>query len=248
MSIAVISDIHGNITALEAVLDYLKERQIKRIFCLGDLVGKGPNSKEVIARVKESCEVVVRGNWDDFIQKPADFPDLRWHQEQIGNEGMDYLNTLPFHHDFRMSGKYIRLFHASAKSIYHRVVPMHHPIEEREAMFGSSEFIDEDKRGNIPDVVGYGDIHAAMLEPIDPKKILFNTGSVGNPLDVPEASFAILHGAYLSEEPAPFSIEMVRVPYDIEKEIDMARQMGMPNLAPYALELREAIYRGRQKA
>lgn len=245
-SIAVISDIHGNLTALEAVLDHIKARGIHTIFCLGDLVGKGPNSKKSIERIRETCEVVILGNWDDFIQKPVEMEEVKWHQDQLGLDDFAYLSTLPFHHDFYMSGKYVRLFHASAKSIYHRVVPMRDSYEEKLAMFENTEWIKAS--GQIPDVVGYGDIHAALIEPIFPNKTLFNSGSVGNSLDLPQATYAILHGEYESMEPTPFSIEIVRIPYDVEKELLIAKDMGLPNLEAYAIELREAKYRGAVKS
>ncbi|MFE8697097.1 metallophosphoesterase family protein [Cytobacillus sp. FJAT-53684] len=247
-SIAVISDIHGNMTALETVLEDTKARGIQTIICLGDLVGKGPNSQKSVERIRETCKVVVLGNWDDFIQKPVEFEEVKWHQDQLSEESLAYLGTLPFHYDFHMSGKYVRLFHASAKSIYHRVVPMRDSYEEKRVMFENTEWITESKEGKTPDVVGYGDIHAALIEPIHPQKTLFNVGSVGNSLDIPEATYAILHGTYLSVDPAPFSIEIVRVPYDVEKELRIAKEMGLPNWEAYAFELREAKYRGAYKA
>lgn len=245
-SIAVISDIHGNMTALEAVLDHIKERGINKIFCLGDLVGKGPNSSKVVDCIREVCQEVVLGNWDEGIQKETENEFMKWHQNQLCSERLTYLSTLPFHVDFYMSGKYIRLYHASAKSVHHRVVPMIHPKEEKEAMFENTEWITPLETGIKPDVVGYGDIHAALIEPIG-QKILFNVGSVGNPLDIPQATYSILHGEYRSTKPGPFSIELIRLPYNVEKEIRIAREMGMPAIEPYALELREAIYRGSAK-
>ncbi|MCM3176331.1 metallophosphatase family protein [Cytobacillus horneckiae] len=244
MTIAVISDIHGNLTALEAVLENAHERGIERIFCLGDLIGKGPNAIKSVERIRETCEVVLLGNWDDFITKKIESDEINWHQSQLAGEPMSYLRSLPFHYDFYMSGKYVRLFHASAKSVYHRVFPMRAPHDEKLAIFENTEHITPLESNITPDVVGFGDIHAALVEPIFPQKTLFNCGSVGNSLDIPQATYAILHGAYLSKEPAPFSIEIVRVPYDVEKEIAIAREMGLPNVEAYALELREAKYRG----
>ncbi|MHC0036239.1 metallophosphoesterase family protein [Pseudoneobacillus sp. C159] len=246
-SVAIISDIHGNLTALEAVLENIKARGITTIFCLGDLVGKGPNSAKCLDRIRETCDVVVLGNWDEGIQKLTDNEVMKWHQEQLGEERLNYLATLPFHFDFYMSGKYIRLYHASAKSIHHRVVPMIHPKGEKLAMFENTEWITPLAKDLQPDIVGFGDIHAALIEPIDDQKTLFNVGSVGNPLDIPQATYAILHGQYGATEFGPFSIEISRVPYDIEKEIQIATEMGMPYVEPYAMELREAIYRWSQR-
>ncbi|MCH1625229.1 metallophosphoesterase family protein [Ferdinandcohnia quinoae] len=246
-SIAVISDIHGNMTALEAVIENINRRGIETIICLGDLIGKGPNPAAAVDCIREVCEVVVFGNWDEAVQKENEWEVMKWHQEQLGEERLAYLGTLPFHYDFYMSGKYIRLYHASAKSVHHRVVPMIHPMEEKKAMFENTEWISPLEEDRIPDVVGFGDIHAALIEPIGDQRTLFNVGSVGNPLDMTLATFAVLHGDYQSIKPAPFSIEIVRVPYDIEKEIQIAEQKEMPGLEPYAKELREAVYRGAFK-
>ena len=86
--IAVISDIHGNIQALESVLNDIKLRGIERIICLGDLVGKGPHSSEAIEIIRKECEVVVMGNWDDFITKPTEFEALKWHQNNYRKNKM----------------------------------------------------------------------------------------------------------------------------------------------------------------
>jgi diadenosine tetraphosphatase ApaH/serine/threonine PP2A family protein phosphatase len=61
---AVISDIHGNLEALEAVLDDIRGQGIAEIFCLGDLVGYGPDPCECIDRVMETCRVVLMGDHD----------------------------------------------------------------------------------------------------------------------------------------------------------------------------------------
>ena len=79
--IAIISDIHGNLPALEAVLHDIKRRGITRIFCLGDLVGKGPSSAEVVDLIKQTCEAVVQGNWDIGITLPQELPAGLWQQQ-----------------------------------------------------------------------------------------------------------------------------------------------------------------------
>ena len=61
---ALISDIHGNLEALEVVLDDIKAQGITEIFCLGDIIGYGPNPRECIDRVMEHCSVTLLGNHD----------------------------------------------------------------------------------------------------------------------------------------------------------------------------------------
>ncbi|MFV2045974.1 metallophosphatase family protein [Metabacillus litoralis] len=238
--IAIISDIHGNIPALDAVLDDIKQKKIQRIFCLGDLVGKGPDSYEVIQKISQSCEKVIKGNWDDFITKETEFESLKWHQHQLTVDQNLYLESLPFSFDFYMSGKLIRLFHASPHSVYTRVQPWD-SIETRLGMFTNTEYTGISTCQ--PDVVGYGDVHHAFIQHID-GKTLFNTGSVGNPLDLTQASYTIVEGEYESKREAGFNITFVRVPYNIERAIQLAKDAEMPDLEPYIQELTTAKYRG----
>jgi protein phosphatase len=241
--IAIISDVHGNISALETVLEDIRQRGIDLIYNLGDLIGKGSRSDLAIDQCCEVCQVIVRGNWDDVILQESDHPYDLWYRQQIGQDRLAYLNTLPNAHDFWMSGKRVRLYHASQESVYKRVHPWH-SHEVHQAMFTNTPFTGFDHPE--PEVVGYGDIHSAYLLPID-RKILFNAGSVGNPLDMPLASYVILSGVLDSQTPRTLSIDFVRLPYDIEKEIEQARQVGAPNLEAYSVELRTAVYRGLQK-
>lgn len=236
--IAVISDIHGNVPALEAVLDDIAERNVRAIYCLGDLIGKGPSSDTAIDLVRRHCTAVVQGNWDDLASQRTDYEVLRWHQAVMGAERMDYLRSRPFMIEFVLSGRLVRLFHASPRSLYERVQPWDGP-ERRMSLFEPSP---KCVWPEAADIVGYGDIHNAYLQHLD-GRTLFNAGSVGNPLDMPTASYALLEGEFGGMEPAPWSIQLLRVPYDIERAIREAEEAGMPDLDPYERELRTARYR-----
>jgi len=246
--IALISDIHGNIPALDAVLDDIRSRGISRTFCLGDLVGKGPESAAAVDVCKAVCEKLIIGNWDAMLADedgplPPGPPDileiLGWHRRQVGADRLNYLRRLPGTIDFVMSGKNIRLFHASQRGIRYRVYHKD-PLEKHLAMFENTDFTGFETR---PDVVGYADIHFAFRATYG-EKTLFNIGSVGNPLDKPLACYAVIEGDYGSENSAPFSVEIVRLPYDIERELRLARDSGMPEMDLWETELRTARYRG----
>lgn len=239
--IAVISDIHGNIPALEAVLKDIKLKGIESIVCLGDLVGKGPHSSEAIEIIRKECEHVVMGNWDDFITKPSDFETLQWHQKQLSEQQRNYLRELPFSIEFIMSGKLIRMFHASPRSLYERVQPGA-PMEQRVSLFENSNLTENIEGERKPDVVCYGDIHQAYVQNFR-GKTLCNAGSVGNPLEITQASYLIFEGVYGQKEAASFSIQLVRVPYDIELAIRLAREEEMPEIDAYIQELTTAKYR-----
>ncbi|UKS24072.1 metallophosphatase family protein [Paenibacillus sp. HWE-109] len=246
--IAIISDIHGNLPALEAVLTDIHRRKIERIICLGDLVGKGPDSAAVVDRIKEVCEAVVQGNWDLGITLPQELPAGLWHQQQLGPERLAYLKQLPFSVDLHVSGKHFRFFHASAQSVYHRVKRKASKTE-RLAMFINTEMIAATD-GKQPDIVGYGDIHIPYLltlkNPSEKRSdrrpnsglMLFNVGSVGTPYDgIPQAGYCVLEGETDSSEQVGFAIQFVRVPYDIDLAVQLAYKAQMPESERYELEI-----------
>lgn len=248
--IAIISDIHSNVIALEAVYKDIARRRIRRIVCLGDLVGKGPQPSEAVDRIREKCEFVAQGNWDAGILLKQDNPAGAWQQQQIGADRLEYLGSLPFSIDMMLSGRLIRLFHASADSIYHRVNRKSSKDEKR-GLFANTKQTGTPEGERVPDVVGYGDIHLPYVttmnvpnqEPQSGQKgahgvTLFNAGSVGLPYDgIPQPSYMILEGAPGSEL-APLSLQLVRVPYDVERAVQIARDSGMPLADRHIEELR----------
>lgn len=238
--IAVISDIHGNVPALEATLRDIRKRDVQKLFCLGDLVGKGPHSCAAVDLCREQCDMTIKeGNWDDLVVRGTGDPAALWRRRRLGRERLDYLGSLPHTIESCMSSRGVRPFHASQRGVHHRVYA-DDPSNRRLAMFSSTEFT-----GNPldPDVVGYGDIHAAYLTSLG-RRTLFNVGSVGNPLDSATASCAILEGEYGGRTDNVFSGCLVRVPYDVGRAIRQARDEEMPDLEEYENELRTAGYRG----
>ena len=241
--IALISDVHGNLSALEAVLADIEARGITRIFNLGDYVGKGPRGRAVVDRCRELCEVNILGNWDDFLPDPdreIDNESLRWWKNELREDQWKWLRDLPFSHDFVLSGRRIRLFHASATSV-HRRVRFDHDEQEYLGMFENTPATGD---GPVPPVVGYGDTHDSFYEADLDRRILFNTGSVGNNMSDPTPVYVILEGIPDTPDDAPFSIQFVRVPYDAAAELEIARALGMPELAGYESEIIHGIYRG----
>ncbi|QWF22706.1 metallophosphatase family protein [Nocardioides sp. LMS-CY] len=241
--IALISDVHGNLTALEAVLADIDARGITRIFNLGDYVGKGPRGREVIELCRERCEVNLLGNWDDFLPDPdRDFDNaaMRWWLDQLGPGQGAWLRGLPFCHDFWLSGRRVRLFHASEETVHRRVRYVRSQAEF-EGLFRNTEATGE---GPPPDLVGYADTHDPHYECQLERRTSFNTGSVGNCMGDPTPLYCVLEGVVDSEQTAPWSVSYVRVPYDVDAELAAARELGMPEYDGYELELRHGLYRG----
>lgn len=239
---ALVSDVHGNLTAYQAVLDDIERRGITRVVNLGDVIGKGPRGTECVALTQERCEVTVLRNWDEFIghEEIELTAGGQWWRAQLEPEQRAWLAGLPFCHDLVVSGRRLRLFHASAGSVNTRVLS-EHSVEVFEGMFAATEATGS---GPVPTVVGYGDIHAAYLT-VRRGLTLFNAGSVGNALDEPSASYVVLEGTVDGAPDEPFGLQFVRVAYDIEGELAVAARLGNPHQDAYAIELRRAIYRGR---
>lgn len=241
--VALISDVHGNLTALQAVLEDIDRRGIERVWNLGDYVGKGPRGREVIDLCRERCEMNILGNWDDFLPDPdRQFDDepLAWWLDQLGDGQGTWLRDLPFSHDALVSGRRLRVFHASPETV-HRRVRYVRSQDEFEALFVNTEATGD---GPTPDLVGYGDTHDPFYECQLEGRTSFNTGAVGNCMGDPTPLYCILEGEWGSPEPAPWSLAYVRVPYDVEAELAAARDLGAPEPAGYELELRHGLYRG----
>ena len=239
--IAIISDVHGNITALNAVLSDIKKRHIEKIFCLGDYVIKCTHPDLVIDKLREVCEVMLIGNSDYAICRPEAKDKKFWSREKIGEERANFIYNLPVFHEFYMSGHLIRLFHASPYGLDNIYNPMFSnkgtqyagtELKGPEDLFKNTEFIGKTSKDPEPDIVGYGHIHTPCLVRYK-NKTLFNTGSVGIPVEMMNsdvddksnkfstlASYIIIEGNYNSKELDSISFNLVRIPYNIQKEID----------------------------
>lgn len=248
--IAIISDIHGNITALNAVLDDIKNRNITKIFCLGDSITKCTHSDLVIDKIREVCDIILLGNCDYTICKPSSKNKNFWTRNIIGEERAEFIASLPISYEFYMSGHLIRLFHASPYSLDEIYNPMfsnknskysHLEIDNPERLFENTEFINKNDVDPIPDIVGFGHIHTPCLVRYK-NKTIFNPGSVGVPVEMHNnsfddesnkfstvASYTIIEGYYGDTELNSISFNSVRVPYNIQKEVSDLENSNMPN-------------------
>ena len=248
--IAIISDVHGNITALNSVLDDIKKRNIKRIFCLGDSIVKCVNPDLVIDKLREVCEVILIGNCDYNICKPESKNKHFWSREKIGEERANFIYSLPISYEFYMSGHLIRLFHASPFSLTDIYNPMFSnegtkfigkEIKNPEDLFKNTEFIGKTSSDPIPDIIGFGHIHTPCIVRFK-NKTIFNPGSVGIPVEMMNsditdesnkfstlASYIIVEGNYNDRNLSSISFNLVRIPYDIKKELESLKLSQIPN-------------------
>lgn len=243
--IALISDVHGNLTAYRAVLADIASRGITRVINLGDIVGKGPRGAECTALTRARCEATVRGNWEVFIAGHGETwsPAQDWWRAELPAAEREWLFCLPGSLDLHLSGRLVRMVHASPVDEFTRVY-REHGQEQFAMMFAPTPFTGG---GRAADVVVYGDIHDPFLRS-GREGTLVNVGSVGNQLDDPTPSYVILEGEADGGAQAPFGIQFVRVAYDVEAEIEATLALGMPETEAYVLELRTGVYRGDHAA
>lgn len=248
--IALISDIHANIVALNKVLDDIEKRGISKIFCLGDLVLKGSSPCEVVDIIKEKCEIIIKGNCDDYAVYPNN-NHKKWYNHILGSERIKFLSSLPIYYDVYISGSLVRMFHATKNNLNYRIFD-NSKFEEKMKLF-------DDENGIIPDIVIYADIHKQYLEKIHNKTII-NIGSVGNPLEISffddtqennheiiQAQYCIIEGEINCQNPSSLSIQFVKIPYDINSELILAKKNGSPDFDEYRIELTKGKYRGKSE-
>ena len=98
MRIALISDIHANIVALEAAIADIKERGVDRIICLGDIIDMGPRPVEVIDCLRDLDVACIQGNHDPLDEEPPISPLKEveeWTIAQLNTEQRSWLSDLP---------------------------------------------------------------------------------------------------------------------------------------------------------
>ncbi len=232
MHVAVISDVHGNLEALEVVLRDAKEWGADEIWCLGDTVGYGPDPEACLQRVRREARLIIPGNHDYAVLGKIsvdDFnPDARrailWTREQLSEESRTFLAGLP---ERRVEGEFT-LVHGSPRhpiweyvlSLAVATVNFSH-FDTKYCLIGHSHIplffqLPEDGR------CWGGAIGAGTKLSLDEGRWMLNPGSVGQPRDSdPRASYARLD----TEEP---SWELVRLAYPVERTQAKMREAGLP--------------------
>lgn len=263
MKIAIISDIHGNLEALKSTLKDIEKKKVDKIFCLGDILAKGIHPKECIDLIKKHCEIIIQGNCDrNFSEKHENVESLpsieqkriKWNQSLITEEDRRFLLELPFCYEFYMSGSLVRIFHATPKYDDKAVINLD-DIQTKLEMFYPSN---KTRSQNIADVVIYGHIHHQYMDRLYNKTII-NVGSVGNSYDtirnpkkdsnvmeVTRSNYLIIEGEYGSKEyNSEISFQFIKVPYDIEKELENEK-LNIEK-EDYRYELKNGMYRNMDK-
>jgi diadenosine tetraphosphatase ApaH/serine/threonine PP2A family protein phosphatase len=226
---AILSDIHANLEALEAVLDDIKAQGIQEIYCLGDIIGYGPNPRECIDLAIQRFKVCLMGNHDQAaVFDPEGFNAaaeraIFWTRAQLETRGdarqnekrWEFLGELPAVH---REGEFLYVHGSPRIPLNEYIFP--EDIYNRRKMESLFSRIDKYCFVGHTHVPGIFLERGVFLEPADLKdktftlgdeKVIVNVGSVGQPRDGdPRACYVILDDG---------KIQFRRVEYDMEKTI-----------------------------
>lgn len=237
MRYALLSDVHGNRPALEAVLaDIGRRTNVDAIHHLGDLVGYGPWPNEVVTMIRDAGITGVAGNYDSTVathykhcgcryedprQESLAHVSFAWTLANISDESRRYLGALPFALDLRplgghLAGPTLRLVHGnqSLNTVY-------------VGADRSDEFLvrmGEAMRARAGDVVAFGHTHVAWHRLVGGVHFV-NTGSVGRPKDGDARAGYVM----LDVGGGEIAVDIVRVSYDIAATERGIHDSALPN-------------------
>jgi diadenosine tetraphosphatase ApaH/serine/threonine PP2A family protein phosphatase len=240
MRVAVVSDIHSNLHALEAVLAMIDADAPDELWCLGDLVGYGPRPNECCATIAERADVCLAGNHDLAVRGTIDLEEFHgeaglaatWTREVLEPEWKGLLDRL----EPEGSAHGVSLYHGSARD------PVWEYVLSDEAALATLELA-----GSPLVLVGHSHVALQVVQSgeevaggvapdgreleLGGVRALLNPGSVGQPRDGdPRAAYLLLD---LDAQQASFR----RVEYDVEQTQREMREAGLPEMLAARLQL-----------
>ena len=241
MKLAILSDIHANLHALQAVLACIDRARPDAVMCLGDLVGYGAHPNEVIDLIRERNIPTVMGNYDEGVGFDLDdcgcmYPDaeddrrgrqsLLWTRQRVTPDRKAYLRELPLQIRRDMPNARLLLVHGSPRRI-------------NEYLYADRPDATFERIVKVAgcDVLFFGHTHLPYQKRVG-RTLFVNTGSVGKPKDGdPRAGYVIVD---LARRPG---VEFRRVAYDVTAAAGAVRESGLP---PHFADLLESGGRALQ--
>ena len=241
MRCAVIADIHANLAAFMAVLSDIKDKgQVEEIWCLGDVVGYGPEPHQCIELLRQCNHVCVAGNHDwaaiGKLYTAYFYPDAaaacRWTAQQLSPEDVVYLSNLPLVIE---KGDFTLVHGSPREPIWEYLISIGTAREN--LSYFKSQFCLAG-HSHLPLVFKYNEAGECSSIPFKPNvglvlaksRLIINPGGVGQPRDGdPRASYAI----YDSEAGI---FRLYRVPYDVRATQDKMVACGLPLRLVHRLE------------
>ncbi len=230
MKIAVISDIHGNLEALNGVLEDIKSEDCSKIFCLGDIVMAGPEPIETLNKVKDLMKSddfkIIQGNTDKMLSV---FSFDTYNQvvntnavmgsayladsKILSDKDKEFLKNLKEQEEINLFGIKILLVHGSPRKNNENIYP-DMPLNEVEEMI----------KGTNADVIFCGHTHKPCGYQTNTEQTVINAGSVGRPFsESPDSCYVIMD---IDEEKTTYTIKHKFVKYNVEKSAELIRKRG----------------------
>jgi predicted phosphodiesterase len=230
MLCAVLSDVHANLEALDAVLKDVDRRNIPDILFLGDAVGYGPDPNECIDLLVERSRVLLAGNHDRAAIGLTDITyfnvyarnAIEWTMKVLTEKNREILGTWPFERE--MKDEDVLLVHSTPKepSEWHYLLTLW-DAEMNFQYFGNRFcFLGHSHQPFVIEKVPSGELvtHKDGTRIREGSRYIINTGSVGQPRDGdPRACYAIINGG---------DIDIVRVSYDVASVQDKMKKEHLP--------------------
>jgi putative phosphoesterase len=233
MRIALISDIHGNLTAIDAVLNEINQQKIDLIICLGDIATIGPQPRQVIKKLRDLNCACILGNHEAALLNPdhADqyeiapplIPALYWCAQLLNNEDLNYLKSCKPLLEVEMErDKSLLCFHGSPRS-------------NTEAILATTSDEDLEKLfiNQKATVMAGGHSHLQMARQHN-GILIFNPGSVGTPFvsspapGMPPRLLPWAEYGIIEQTNSGMKFELHRLAYDIEKFIKLVSNSDIP--------------------
>jgi putative phosphoesterase len=233
MRIAILSDIHGNIVALDACLaDLAEQGGADVVVAAGDLCMDGPKPKGVLRRLREISAVCLRGNTDRYIacgddDDPEEASMIRWQRDRIGSAWTRWLGELPTQLRFGPDENALLVTHANPKNDDEHVWPDAGP-EQLERLFGDVD----------AQAFAFGHLHLPYAR-VWRGKLLACVASAGLPKDGDSRA----HYAIFTLRADGWEHKSRRVAFDVEKVARQLRKSGMPDVERCLSVLRRHRYK-----
>lgn len=233
MKYGIVSDIHGNIEALERVLEVLKKDGVEEYVCLGDVVGYGPCPEECCQRIQALTKFAILGNHDAAVAGRMDYSyyydaarnALDMHTRLVSEETMTWLQSLPYREDVLEHD--VTFCHGSPVNIEEfdyvfaveqaRGLIRHWDQLAQVTFIGHSHLTKSFELSRSGAVELTGDVHQLSLD----KKYIITVGSVGQPRDYDARSCC---GIFDTETR---TFEFRRVPYPVHATAERILERGL---------------------
>ena len=223
MRIGLVSDVHANRLALEAVLDDMPA--VDEVVCVGDVVGYNPWPAACVERIRSVATATVRGNHDRTVETPERYranrmaeAGLEHAKRELSADQLAWLRSLP--RATRFGGGDFLLVHSHPDPAHEDAYVYPSDFETLALAIEAVEATDDGDGGPLAGVV-LGHTHVQGARWVG-DRLVVNPGSVGQPRDGdPDAAYAVLE----TSEPA---VDLRRVSYDVDQVIEAVDRAGLP--------------------